>query len=585
MLIMSIKSIQLELNQFTDQIKAAHQRLKGYTRDIEQKENDIQRILSHLLDVHPMLENQTSLQQVTTLLNEEILTGIQKKIQYLKNMAERKSFVDQFDESLVLMVFGTVNSGKSTLGNFLSGEPIRTKGYQFGQTPLFYRYTDMLEQSTEAIEIKSFREGRTETTSEIQHFTLEKGLTWVDTPGILSMTKENENLAKHYVELADLVLIVTSSSSPTKASELVDFTKIINKGKEVVVLITKSDITELDEVDGKLINVLQPKSLEDRMLQENYTKEQLSLANPESWNDAEIKSISIKLANEAFETGDFSKYEDSQIRGVFELIGEKLTADALRLKIKRPRQALNQWINEIEVGNEFIIGLDPLIHRLSDKKQVLQTKYDAFHDESSKIKKEILRAANLKMDEWTLGLYAEDATDENVLGQIHEVESVLVDLMSNYVEEALYRLLEEHGQMMQFDEGVKINLPVEQIYKEIKTTDYSVGSRSRNPKGLVEHFGAILFKKEYTESYVREKKTIKRVVVGNNAKEQLEKARNQMLKHLITQLEQQLGQIQQNILGGSITLLDQLIQRINQAKKELNDLRYKEISQHENIHA
>ena len=582
---MSVESIQLELNQFTDQIKAAHQRLKGYTRDIEQKENDIQRVLSHLLDVYPVLENQTSLQQVTTLLNEEILVGIQKKIQYLKNMAERKSFVDQFDESLVLMVFGTVNSGKSTLGNFLSGEPIRTKGYQFGQTPVFYRYTDMLEQSKEAIKIESFREGRTETTSEIQHFTLEKGLTWVDTPGILSMTKENENLAKHYVELADLVLIVTSSSSPTKASELVDFTKIINKGKEVVVLITKSDTIEIDEIDGKLVNNLQPKSVEDRVLQETYTKEQLTLANPESWQGAEIQSISIKLANEAFETGDLSKYEDSQIRGVFELIGEKLTADALRLKVKRPRQALNQWINEIEVGNEFIVGLDPLIHRLSDKKQVLQTKYDAFHDESSKIKKEILRAANLKMDEWMLGLYAEDATDENVLGHIHEVESVLVDLMSDYVEEALYRLLEEHGQMMQFDEGVKINLPVEQIYKEIETTDYSVGSRSRNPKGLVEHVGAVLFKKEYTESYIREKKTIKRVVVGNNAKEQLEKARNQMLKHLITQLEQQLGQIQQNILGGSITLLDQLIQRINQAKKELNDLRYKEISQHENIHA
>lgn len=582
---MSVESMQQELNQFIDQISETHQRLKGQTRDIEQKEETIQHLLNRLLVEIPVQEQQTALQQVTTLLNEEIMNGIEGSIQYLKDMAGRKSFVDQFDESLVLMVFGSVNSGKSTLGNFLSGKPIRAAGYQFGQVPAFYRYTDMLEQSTEVVEIEAFREGRTETTSEIQHFTLEEGLTWVDTPGILSMTKENENLAKHYVELADLVLIVTSSSSPAKASELKDFTKLINKGKEVVVLITKSDMNEEDEVDGEIIQISQPKSAEDRALQETYVKKQLELTNLEEWHGTDVKSISIKLANEALQTGDSSTYESSQVPEVFELIGEKLKSDALRLKQNRPRQALNQWINEIETGNEFITGLDPLLQQLEKKKQVLQERYDVFAIETEEVKNDIRRKVNLKIDEWMLPLYTYGKTDEEILESIQEIQPVLIELVNSHIEKALYHVAEEHSRTMRFEESRKLNLQVDRIYKEIETIDYVVGTRLRDPEGLLEHLGAIVFNKEYTESYIKEKKSTKRVVVGNNAKAQLEKARKQMVTHFIVQLEQQLEQIQKTVLGGSIELLEQIIQKINQTKLELNDIRYEENHQYDNIHA
>ena len=38
-----------------------------------------------------------------------------------------------------------------------------------------------------------FKEGVIETTAEIQYFTIKDGLTWVDTPGIHSLTEENED--------------------------------------------------------------------------------------------------------------------------------------------------------------------------------------------------------------------------------------------------------------------------------------------------------------------------------------------------------------------------------------------------------
>lgn len=582
---MSVEFMQRELNQFIEQINETHQRLKAQTREIEQKEELIQHILNRLVVEIPVQKQETALQQVTALLNNDIMSGVELSIQYLKDMTERKSFVDQFDESLVLMVFGSVNSGKSTLGNFLSGEPIRAAGYEFGQVPTFYRYTDMLEQSTEAVEIESFREGRTETTSEIQHFTLEKGLTWVDTPGILSMTKENENLAKHYVELADLVLIVTSSSAPAKASELKNFTKLINKGKEVVILITKSDMSEMDEINGKIIYTLQPKSIEDRVLQETYIKEQLELADLEKWNGTDVKSISIQLANEALKTGNNNIYESSQVREVFELIGEKLNSDALRLKQNRPRLALNQWIYEIETGNEFIIGLNPLIQQLEDKKCILQERYDAFAIETEKVKSEIRSKVNLKMDEWMIPLYENGKTDEEILKNIHQIQPVLIELVSSYVEKALNHVVEEHSREMRFEKSEKLNLQVDRIYKEIETTDYIVGNRLRDPKGILEHFGAFVFNKEYTESYIKEKKSTKRVVIGNNAKVQLERARNQIVTHFIAQLEQQMDEIQRTVLSGSIELLEQLIRKMIQTKVDLNDIRYEEKDRYDNIHA
>lgn len=98
-----------------------------------------------------------------------------------------------------------------------------------------------------------------ETTSTIQWFDL-GGLSWFDTPGIGSVTWENEMLAKEYVKNADLVIFACNSDAAGTRQEFSEMRQLYDMGKPILLLLTQSDTYEYDVDDeGEEISVLVPK--------------------------------------------------------------------------------------------------------------------------------------------------------------------------------------------------------------------------------------------------------------------------------------------------------------------------------------
>ena len=66
------------------------------------------------------------------------------------------------------------------------------------------------------------------------------GLTWVDSPGLHSVNRANGDLAREYVEHADLILYTMSSQAPGRASDMGEIGELLADKKSLMVLLTGS---------------------------------------------------------------------------------------------------------------------------------------------------------------------------------------------------------------------------------------------------------------------------------------------------------------------------------------------------------
>ncbi len=160
-----------------------------------------------------------------------------------------QDFADRF----VLLVFGKVNAGKSTLINYLA----RELALALQVTPHFFQLQDGKRVSIPG----PLEEGATETTSHIQGVMLGQHLVIIDTPGLHSVTPENAALTRRYTDAADAVIWLTPSTNPGLVHELNELEGEIRLGKPVLPVISRSDTVEetLDPVSGELLSRWVPK--------------------------------------------------------------------------------------------------------------------------------------------------------------------------------------------------------------------------------------------------------------------------------------------------------------------------------------
>lgn len=166
----------------------------------------------------------------------------------------------QFGDRCVVLVFGKVNAGKSSFCNFLA-ERFDARGHQ--PQRFYVDHGEIIHMD------EFFAEGATETTARIQGAYLGDRLVILDTPGLLSVTKENGDLTRRFTNSADAVIWLTSSTSPGQVQELDDLTAELSAGTLLVPVISKSDVYEEDEVDGEIVRVLMNKPKSNRDGQEN----------------------------------------------------------------------------------------------------------------------------------------------------------------------------------------------------------------------------------------------------------------------------------------------------------------------------
>jgi small GTP-binding protein len=137
------------------------------------------------------------------------------------------------DELFLLVIAGEFNAGKSAFINALLGERFLTEGV----TPTtavvtLLRYGD--QPSDEPV-----GEDLAERAYPAPFL---RDITVVDTPGTNAIIRRHEQLTRHFVPRADLVLFVTSADRPFTESERAFLETIRDWGKKIVIVLNKIDL-------------------------------------------------------------------------------------------------------------------------------------------------------------------------------------------------------------------------------------------------------------------------------------------------------------------------------------------------------
>lgn len=282
----------------------------------------------------------------------QVLSAWEKRV---KNYEAGLSFREKFGDSLLVFVYGKVKAGKSSLGNYIATgrrEPdaawIKELETRLHKPQFFMEEAN--EDFNEKIDFEQgFQVGADETTSCIQGFRV-PGLTWVDSPGLHSITDANGDLAARYVESADLVIYPMNSAQPARASDLLELNDLLRAGKRILVLITRSDAkdVDVDEETGEVINTLVMKSDKNRQDQEDYVQQELQKLCKElglSNTDTSALSISVGYA-EAHANSD-EAIQASGLSALFEKLAETLQSEGVELKKQVPQRNLQAFYAEL----------------------------------------------------------------------------------------------------------------------------------------------------------------------------------------------------------------------------------------------
>lgn len=284
-----------------------------------------------------------------------------------KAIAEREihaEFKSRLSDSLLVFVYGKVKAGKSSLGNYIAWGQTTPSEQRLGSTiehnPEFFveKSRGLTEHvSDETIrKAKAFKVGESETTSAIQGFRL-PGLTWVDSPGLHSKHSENGDLAATYVDAADMILYLTSSTAPCKRSDMVELQALGRKDHNLAVLITGSDAwdEDLDE-DGNLVKVRVMKPSKDRSAQLNYVRDSLAQNSADVSGDAarimdrtlrraRVHSVSAAYAEEH---PDVVGMDLSGMGNMLFDVAALAKGDGVRAKLVQPLKNLREFLLRIQ---------------------------------------------------------------------------------------------------------------------------------------------------------------------------------------------------------------------------------------------
>ena len=209
--------------------------------------------------VSDRLRNKNPLAEAGNIVERQISSVIRKSVQDWDASETTRALSEHFADKVILLVFGKVNAGKSSLCNYVASL------FESGEVEFFF-----LEDGVRRYTPEPFSEGVTETTARIQGVELGDNLVLLDSPGLHSVTDENGELTRLFTDSADAVLWLTPSTSPGQVQELDDLRIELESGKPLLPIITRSDVREEDcDDDGNLTSILINKTKGNRKEQED----------------------------------------------------------------------------------------------------------------------------------------------------------------------------------------------------------------------------------------------------------------------------------------------------------------------------
>lgn len=540
-------TIEKTINNFYESIEKANKCLLNSKTLIEEKQEAIQSTIDILKEKVAIKkidseEHSSMIKQMCFKQINEYKKTVEQWTKKVNKYVQGKKFVNQFEQSVLLIVFGDVKAGKSALGNFVSGYYLeKTKFEKLNTKPKFYVY-DYSKKSNisvgeKPLDLDHFKEDVIDATSSIQYFTILNGLTWVDTPGIHSLVTENQELANEYIKYADLILFVTPSNNPCKQDENQEIDKLIKIDKPLLVTITKSDNEILDVVNGKPTKILKAKSIQNRREQENFVSNKISeMGNGSILSKNKYVSISTKLAKQSLKINDEEMFNESNFPSFYEQISSVISEKALELKMKRPKDELNFVIYELinGIGNGKICGIiqmkqniQSILNEIEKQKQMLD-----------KIKVEIVNEvkAQLLTDIYEIMYKAKiDGTITNNIYMMNKISDKIHECIEKLIVQKISCILTDFRNYTVQSCKIYTDIGYEKKYETFEYPIYETKIVRRDPKGIIEHFESWILGKEFIQTKVTNKIASKQIAMGDNYNEVVQKVWNE--------LESQVGEI------------------------------------------
>lgn len=286
-----------------------------------------------------------------------------------------KDLIALLAQKVILLMFGKFNAGKSSLCNTLAN-----CFRQHGQTvQYFYLDQSHPEHADMVVTDEPFKEGATETTSRLQGVCLGSHLVLLDTPGLHSVTTANALLTQRFLESADGVLWLSSSSSPGQVHELDSLAQELLRQKPLLPIITRSDYFEEDEVDGEICQVLCNKPPDQRQLQQQDVEQRATEKLQQMQvNPALLKSpISVSAYMTSQANFEPTALEQAGFNDLL-LALSKLMQPAIAYKQRKPAEIMLHHLQE----HILVPFHQDFAQRLSKLEQKIQGQID--HLEASK---------------------------------------------------------------------------------------------------------------------------------------------------------------------------------------------------------
>ena len=518
------------------------------------------------------------------LYKENLSGNIDKWLEFFADLEKQEKIRSDLENSFIVVIYGKVKAGKSTLGNYVAEHRLPSQSVQF-------EVYDKQNQSRISSSVEGFKTDILECTAEIQLFKI-GALAWVDTPGLSSMTKENGDLARNYIDNADFVIFPTSSDSPLQNDEIQQIAELIAVlKKKLSIVITKSDITEEDEVDDEIVQIVLNKDEATRTAQNNDVKarliEQLQKRQVD-YNQSilgDVISLSVNTASRGHK-GDNDLYDKSNIEQFYQMLTDSVLAKAQMLKQSAPYDSLSSLITKI-VGSNSIDREETLANlklKLADLKRTASNlEFDAQQS-----------VINLKSNITSL-IVNELSTVENTITKENSV-SVLESCVNKIHQQVLKLMQEELASAFQnFDTSsfgqMSINADDLKITDRTATITHYVVERRTSRGGLLSGFlgaaiglvtpgplgaaalgtaGYALGRKSSgggTRTYTTEE------VVGDNKQEMLSQFTNNLMNYYSDDFQKEIVSfVKTNLTTPIHTVIEQYEQEINQLESTLSKL-------------
>lgn len=445
-------------NRFVDSMLEAEGKLAGVKTLLDERKSKVQQALSYFADeqfnIIKSLDSKIKSEEARAIFSEykntltEIVNQNKTKHEEYVNGIE---FINKFEETFIVSVFGKVKSGKSYLGNYMMGNAFKNLNtsydkigdisvnvYDRGKLSTATRLSEMIDETSG----QGFGVAATEATSTIQYFRI-GGLTWFDTPGIGSITKENEELAEEYIKNSDLVIFSMNSDAAGTRQELSELKDLYEMNKPMIILLTQSDFVDYDCDDaGNIIEVLKPKTDKDRSDVENYVVEEIinqGAGRALELSGGKALTISTKLAVEALKSDppDTEQYMGSNMEELVNRLIDITHGKAAELKAQNPKDRFNKLIDDL------VISVDDFLKTMQETKNNI----DKIKKEADYKKRLVIENVRIKARDIITEIVANESNNgmngKNISGNIiadkvsDRINKIIVDECINGIKDLI----------------------------------------------------------------------------------------------------------------------------------------------------